>query len=806
MINERDGVTKTKIYQAAFLVHCFFMSFIVNGQQTIRGTITDTKNAPIAYAILTVRNINDSALIKNEVTDSLGNYSIVADSFNHTFLIINAMGFREQTQLITDITRPYNFTLAEQNNQINDVIISGNRPLIERKIDRTIFNVSQSISAIGGDGLDAIKKAPGVNVNNNAITLTGKSAVGILIDGKLLQLSGDDLLNYLKSISSDNISRIEVITTPPAQYDAAGNSGLINIVLKRDKRNRVNGTLRAGYQQASLGMIIAGGSINYHQGKISLNARINCNYGATKPIENSIAYFPMQTFESNDKRKDDKNILQSNFGIDYELHKGGLLGFQYIGALVRPNISEQNSTMVKDRYGALDSILTTRADSKRKYLSNNINLNYAWDIDSNGKKLNANINRMWYTGNQDRHFISQNYKDENIPTGPEQDNRTIGNQVINITTAQIDITHPVSWITLSYGGKLSFINNNSASTFKAFEGDQYKEDTSVSNQFNYREKVQALYFSASKEIGKWSFQAGLRGEFTQTKGQSIRYSQTNTNNYFQLFPTAYIQYNINNDNVLNINYSKRIQRPGYSSLDPFRWFVTLYTYAEGNPFLQPSFNHNFELSYTYKQRYSFSAYYQRTVQTFDQASLLDTINNIQYFKVDNLGSMSSYGITGNTTLNPAPWWETQLAVSGYYSRLSSTYYNGIKKDYGKSSFSIQSNNSFTLNKPKTFLAELSFDYSSPSQSEYYEVKANGSVNAGFKLLLFDKQLTISLSANDILATGRYRAQNIYNKTTIDNYYDNRSLRLMLNYKLGNKKLKEVRKRDTGIEAEAGRTN
>jgi hypothetical protein len=779
---------------------------LANAQQSITGRITDTKNVPVTYAILTLKSTTDSMIIKNEVTDSLGHYTLSADSFNNTILVVNAMGFGEQKKVIIEAGKPYDFILAEQNNQLNEVVISGTKPLIERKIDRTIFNVSQSISAIGGDALDAIKKAPGVSVSNDAIALIGKGSVNILIDGKLLQLSGDDLVNYLKSISADNINRIEIITTPPAQYDAAGNSGLINVVLKKDKRDGMNGTVRAGYQQASLGTIIAGAGLNYHKNKISLNAGLNYNYGAVKPVENSVAYFPTQTFESKDLREDKRNFIQSSVGIDYELHKGGILGIQYIGMQARPDMLEQSTTLVKNGNNLVDSTLSTNANGKRKYLSNSINLNYAWDIDSTGKKLSANVNRMWYSADQDRHYVSQNYTDSDVPTAPANDNKAMGSQTITITTAQIDVTHPTKFFALSYGGKLSFIDNNSNNSFLALHNDVYQKDDSLSNQFNYEEKVQALYFSASKEIGKWSFQAGLRGEFTQTKGQSVRINQTNTNNYFQLFPTAYIQYSINVNNVFNINYSKRIERPGYSSLDPFRWYVTPYMYAEGNPFLQPSFNHNFELSYTFKQRYSFTAYYQRNVHAFGQANRLDTVSNIQIFRSDNLGTANSYGFTANATINPTPWWEMQVGLGGYYSRFTSTYYDGVERGYGRPSFSVDNNNSFTLNKAKTFFAEVSFDYSSPSQSQYYEAHANGSVNAGFKLLLLDKQLTLALSANDILATDRYRAQNIYNQTTIDNYYDKRNLRLTMTYKLGSKKLKEVRQRDTGIEAEAGRAN
>jgi hypothetical protein len=776
-------------------------------QQALSGKVTDVKGAVIDYAILELHAVTDSSIIKTEVTDSNGKYSITLPSVVHSYLKVTALGFSGQTKVIHDTTSTQiDFVLKEASHEIGGITISAQKPLIERKIDRTIFNVSQSISAIGGDGLDAIKKAPGVNVSNGNIALIGKNTVNILVNDKLIQLSGDDLINYLRSLSADNISRIEIITTPPAQYEAAGNSGLINIVLKKDRSDGLNGTVRAGYQQATFGTWIGGGNINYHHNKLSVNARLSYNYGAIQPKENSIANFPSQTFESTDKRKDNRNSLQAILGLDYELHKGGVVGFQFMGGYAKPNISEHTNTAVI-RNNALDSILYTDAYTKRLFHSNSINLNYAWDIDSTGKKLNANINQLWYGNDQDRHFISKNfYGNEVNPTGYESDNKTLGNQAIKIATAQVDVAHPTRLISLSYGGKVSFITNNSANTFFSLHDAEYRKDDALSNQFNYTENIQALYVSASKEIGKWSFQAGLRGELTQTKGQSIQNNQTNTNSYFQLFPTLYAQYAFDNDNVLNINYSKRIDRPGYSSLDPFRWYITPYSYAEGNPFLQPSFNHNFELSYSYKQRYTFTAYYQRSVQTFSQASYLDTLQNIQYNKVDNLGNINSYGLTGSTTLNPTHWWEAHVELSGYYNHFKSQYYNGISKEYGLPTFAIQCGNSFTLNSDKTFLGELNFDYSHSYQSEYYEVKASGSMSAALKVLLIKKQLILSISANDILATGRYRAKNVYNQTTQDNYYDKRSLRLMLSYKLGNKKLKEVRQRKTGIEAESNRTN
>jgi outer membrane receptor protein involved in Fe transport len=793
-----------KKLSALLLVFILLFCCSVNAQQIISGVISDVQNVPVTYAILTLKNTEDSSIIKNEVTDSLGRYTLSADSFSGTMLVASAMGYTEQRKLITNLNQSYDFKLAEQGKRIDEVVVNGARPLIERKIDRTIFNVSQSITAIGGDALDAIKKAPGVNVSNDVIGITGKSNVSIVIDGKLLQLAGDDLINYLKSIPSDNINRIEVITTPPAQYDAAGNSGLVNIVMKKDKRDGMNGTLRAGYQQASQGLLISGGSLNYHKDKIAITGGINYNNGAIKPVINTTAHFPGQTFESENNRKQAINYLQCSVGMDYEVHKGGIIGIQYLGILGRPNLTEQNRTVVNGANTLPDSTLTTIADATRKYLSHSINLNYNWDIDTGGTKLSANINRMWYGADQNRHFISQNFTDQNIATGPGSDNKTIANQAVNITTAQLDITHPTKWIALTYGGKLSFITNNSANTLWALDHDEYQQDFSRSNEFNYDEKIQALYFSASKDVGKWSFQGGLRGEFTQTKGVSLSTNQTNTNKYFQLFPTVYILYKFNDDHVFTVNYSKRIQRPEYSSLDPFRWYLSPYSFTEGNPFLQPSFNHNFELSYTYKQRYAVSVYYQRSVHTFDQVSLLDTINNIQYFKTDNIGTTSGYGINVSATLNPTHWWESQLEVSGYYSSLSSMYYDGVKKQYGKPGFSVQNSNSFILNKSKTFFGELSFDYSSPNQSGYDQLKASGSINAGLKLLLLDKQLTLSLTANDLLATARYRTINTYNQIAVSNYFDRRSVRVMVNYKLGSSKLKEVRQRETGIEAEAGR--
>ncbi len=782
--------------------------YAVRAQYTIHGKITNAQKEPVPYAAVILLRAADSSIIKTEVSDTNGNYSLTASSVSGILIKVSATGFADQFSTITEIHPdiPLNFVLTTNDHELTTVSVSSQKPLFERKADRIIFNVAGSVTAIGGNALDAVKKAPGVIVKqeDNSINLVGKSGVIVLVNGRQLQLSGDDLITYLQSIASDNIDRIEVITTPPAQYDAAGNSGLINIVLKKNNKNGFNGDVRAGYEQSAYGTGIGGANLKYRAGKLNVYAGASYTDGAKGVIERLNTYYPGNAALLSDAYKKTITDLQYTVGADYGLHKNGVLGIQFMGSdVIRVDNENINLLSVRGNNTIPDSIVHTNAWYRGKRDNNTLNLNYVWNIDTSGKKLTVNANRLWYSNNKNRQYETQDYYGNfSSPTGTSSMDRNIGNQSIHINTAQADVELPYKFMNISFGAKASFTDNNSDNSFLYYANGSYYNDPAVSDNFSYTENIQALYVNLQKTLGKWSLQAGLRDEATQTHSISLNPNQVNTNEYNGLFPTAYVGYNADKDNTFNFNYSKRINRPGYSDLDPYRSYTSPYSYSVGNPFLQPSYNHNFELNYVLKGKYTFTAFYQLEQNAFGKLFFADS--NTIYVKSANYGSNTTYGITAVAPCDVTPWWSMQVQASGFVQGTASGYYTGTIQRYQQLSYYGYIGNSFTLNKAKTVLAEVDGVYESKYLSDLFYRKPEGSLDAGFKSLFFDKKLIISINATDILATQKARGTNIMTGQTINHYFDTRNVRLMVNYKFGNNKIKEKRDRSTGIEDEKSR--
>ncbi|WP_190277282.1 TonB-dependent receptor domain-containing protein [Taibaiella lutea] len=784
---------------------------IVHAQYNIQGDITDSQNNRIGNAVILLLNAHDSTLVQTFITDEQGRYLIVTDDIKNKIIKVNALGFSEVLQPIEDITsgkQTLNFTLKPEAGKLSEVVVTGTKKTFERKIDRIVFNVSKDITTNGENALEVVKKSPGVIVrqSDNTISLAGKGSVSVMINDRLLQLSGEDLIAYLQAIPADNIDRIEVITAPPAKYDASGNSGLINIVLKRQNKNGIQGNIRAGYEQASYGKGIAGGDINYRIDRLNVYANANYTNGANHNNERLATPYPEQIFKVHDDYKKIMKPLQYTVGADYNLNKKSVIGFQWNNTIVnRKDISNSGIEVYHLPAMMLDSTMLTKGGNSTRNSNNLLNLNYTFNIDTSGKKISFDANSLWFDGNRSNDFETTNYYDAfKTPTGIYSHNKTTGKQTIQIKTIQTDIELPYQWVSLSIGGKLSFINNQSNNAFGYIDDNGYHEDPDISNGFDYKEKVQALYMSAQRTINKWSFQAGLRGEFTQTKGYSRNLNQTNINQYFNLFPTAFVQYQLNDDNIWNINYSKRINRPGYRSLDPYRSYATPYHYSEGNPFLQPSFNHNFELNYTFKSNYSLSAFYQYEKNHFSDVWMIDETNNITSSFTENFADAISYGLNGMASINPFSFWDAQIQAGLQIQELQSKIYTATEQSYKNTSYYIGLNNAFKLNKAKTLLAELNVYYLSKYREDFLEIKPLGNVDAGLKALLFDKNLSISLNASDILVSQKARGVHIVTGQVIDNYFDTRNLRLTLQYRFGNNRIKSKRERNLGIEEEKQR--
>jgi outer membrane receptor protein involved in Fe transport len=778
-------------------------SLPVYAQVVVKGSIADNELQKIPYAVVIAQSLPDSSVIKMELADSVGNYLLTVPDNKKVLLKISAPSYNAEYKLVTISQNETvaNFVLSIATNSLKAVTVTAQKPLIERRIDRTIFNVESSVSSIGTDAFELMKKAPGVRVNNGSISIAGKNTVNVMIDDRLVPVSGEELEGMLRSISTDNISRLEVITTPPAKYDAAGNAGIINIVTKKQKSNGFNGMVTATYQQRVKASERLEGSFNWRAGKWNIYGNMNqSNYTFTSPQRIETSYPNQQQTQS---------LLQQNrpfysrnqLGIDYNINSKSVIGILYTyGKTYRDMDQLYTVNNIRMPENINDSVNRTFAYTFELADRTVVNLNYEWNIDTTGKKLSVDVEFFSRWGGKRRDFNARTLQPDGAEAGARQYNKTTGVQTLTYQTAKADMLLPYKWAKLSLGGKASFINTNSDNIFRFYNGSDYVVDNNRTNIFDYQERIQTVYISIQKQWSKkWEGQAGLRAEYTQTKGVSKTMSQSNTNEYFKIFPTAYLKYQPNDNHVLILNYSKRIDRPEFWDMNPFRQYTTAVSYEEGNPFLQPSFSNNIEAGYTLKDKYTFTAYANFEDGIITEISKLDSINKSYAFVMANAGRSSSYGFSGTGVFEPTKWWELYTEVYAYYERFSSSVYNSSFANSIPTA-SLVLNNTFTLNNAKTLLAEVNFYGITSQQSDFNKQRAYWTMSTGVKALFLDKRLIVAATVNDIFKTDIWYVRNLQNGAIREGYFDARALFISASWKFGNRYIKEKRQRNSSEES------
>jgi hypothetical protein len=773
-------------------------------QLRISGKVENDKNASQRNVSITLAEPRTK--IRYTQSDTLGNYSFSNISGGEYLITFSAIGFNTQQksiQLSRDTS--INIKLEIASNELADVQINSKRPLLEKRIDRTIFNVENSVTAIGSDALELLAKVPGVRVVNDQISLVGKGGVNVMVNDKLIQLSQDDLSNYLKSISSHQISKIEVITNPPAHYDAQGNNGLINIVLKKTTAEGFKGSVNTVFTQASHPTASMGGNLNYRKDKITVNSTFNIRKGSIVPFEQSTIFYPSQSWNVINKDRNFRTVPSGQIGLDYQISKKTMLGAAYNGGYTNFHSEENLKTRVTNVNQQLDSVLNSDANAVISSRYHSANLFLKQTLDSTGKQLTINADWFSFADDKNRTFNNRSFfGDGAIIPGSFAEYLSTSKQGITLYTLKADVDLPYKNFKVSFGTKLSFIKNESDIAFYRKRNDIYAVDLSQSNLFTYHENTHALYANVNKTIKKWDFQFGLRSEYTQINGNSV--NQEIKSNYLQLFPTFYATYRGGNQSAWSINYGRRINRPAYRKLNPFRWYSNQYVYTEGNPFLQPSYNHNIELSHTYKSSLTSTLSFSGANNGFADVNFIDVNSNTQATKPVNFITGYSYQFINSLVSNPFENWQTINQFDVFYI-VSKSAILQTQANLSRMGAYFSTSNQFTINKSKTVLADINFWFQFPTAEGLNEVKSQYNLDFGVKTLLLNKKLQLSLSANDLLKSNRYRFSSLINniKQDYNNYYDARQLRITARFNFGNEKLKQT-DRKSGNEEERRRSN
>ncbi len=664
---------------------------------------------------------------------------------------------------------------------IESVSLEGKKKIIERKVDRLVYDVQNSMVSQGSSGTEVLANTPLLKVDEDKglLSIIGKSGVSVMVNDRMLNLSGTELMNYLKNLRSENIAKIEVITTPPAKYDAQENSGIINIVLKKNQNPGWSGYLNTYYKQTTFAGSGGSAGVNYQNKKLKASLKLR-GYDEDKRSVENYNVISNRSSKSKDERKDMNDGLGANLSLDYALAGQSNIGLIYD---IANGHSNMDITSFQDYFNGDALILRTHTDSRHRSTSKSRMLNLYFDQKFGEHKLSLGAN---YYGNLPENNV--NFTTTDLSDHSEQIVRNLSSVDYKIYSGQADLSLNFKKIQLETGLKYSQFSNRSDIGYFNLTGGDYVINPERSNLFDYDEKNYAAYFSAGKDFSeKWSAKLGLRYEYAETNGYSISTQSESENKYGKLFPSAYVSYKANDHNQFSLNYSRRINRPGFRALDPFRWYSNPYSYYAGNPSLLPSFNDNLEFNYIFRNKWSANLYYQRSTGNFDQITFPDGIYMTSTY--ENYYNQDNYGINLNYTDTFLKMWESSLSASYSYSDTQITRFNATVMN--GSYFYYSSNNTFRLNKEKTIYFFLNYWQSLPSRGGNSASKSNASLNAGFKLSLMDKKLQMNVSVNDIFRQAGYRGSAYFedNVQTFNNYWDARRLNVSVTYNFGNQKVK-----------------
>lgn len=779
----------------------------------IEGTVQNQNKEILAFAGISLHTFADSLLVKSEIADEKGIFKFTDIASGQYFIRVSSVGFinfrSEKFEVGKENLRLEPYTLLPSAQTLNEVKVTATKPLIEVQNDKIVFNVENSINSTGSTGLELLRKVPGVQIDKDEnILVKGKQGVRIYIDGRPSQMTGQDLASILKSMNSADIEAIEVITNPSAKYDAAGDLGIINIRLKKNKNLGTNGSITANANFGITPKYNGSLTLNHRDKKVNIFGTYGYNQGAwhnttnDDQILNNISYKKLW----NGIWRDTTHNMR--LGTDYFLSSKSTIGVNVNGRMSDQNGGGQSRTSIsKYRNFEADSvILDSKTSNPTKSQNWNFNLNYRY-ADTTGHELNVDADYGIFRSRRKSfqpntyHFLGGESDDieRNYITNTPVD--------IIIKSFKADYEQPFKKGKLGYGFKLADVTSDNTFDFYTVENEQPELDIDRSNRFRYTERVYAGYINYNKSFAKkWSIQAGLRLENTKSIGDLKSYKENALNKvdttYLNLFPSGSLSYKANDKHNFSLNYSRRINRPTYQNLNPFEYRIDELVYSKGNPFLKPEYANTFKLTHVFKGQLTTSIGYMRT--KFPVATIRIPYDESRtYFFTDNLDHSTGYNLDISYSASVTKWWTTTVNVSGYHSIWQAKLDNGLIINNPTTAFNFNSQNTFKVGKTWTF--ELSGWYNSPYRRIDYNY-AMGMMDAGVQKKFWKDNATLKLSMSDLLRTahGGYHSEYAGIATDLRFKFEGRMVKLNFTYRFGSNDIKAARSRRSGNEDEQNR--
>ena len=791
------------------LIASLFFAAAAMAQPTgkITGRISGGAEKAVQNATINLLRAVDSVVVQQTLANSEGLYRFESVPEGRYRVKVTAVGYQQALSSIIQLSKDQPLVqvpelgLVPLNKDLAGVTITAKRPLIEQKIDRTIINVDALVSNAGVSALEVLENAPGVTVDKEGtISLKGKNGVIVLIDGRAVQMTGADLVNLLSSMNSSQVDQVEIMTNPPARYDASGTAGLINIKTKKALNRGYNGTANIAYIQGRYPKANESFSFNYRNEKINwftnLGHNFNSGFGTLliqRKIFNSATGAVDNYFDQEGHRVSDGNSFNGKMGLDYFINKKTTIGIVLNGTS-GTSVSDQASMIrISNASKDLERLVTADVDHDNNWDNVGSNLNLRTLLNTKGRELTADLDFISYHSVNNQYMVNSYFdKGYNPMVKPDT---LLGHlpQSIKLYSGRVDYIHPLQkGARLEAGLKSSRVTTGNDAVYDSIQGGRMVRDVNRSNHFVYEENIHAAYVNLQQPLSKKiGLQLGLRMEHTNADGRQLTTGVNFTRRYTQLFPTAYFQYKPNEKNTLMVNYGRRIRRPGYQSLNPFIKFIDRYTFSSGNPNLRPQLSDNVEISHSWRNMITTTMNYTHTSDIFDD--VIEQKGEEAFKMPANIASFRQFGLAINAGTPITSWWTSNISINLFNNRYSGQV-SGAPIALEATSFILNGVQQFKLN--KTLTAEINGRYRNGWLEGVMRARPVGFIGAGLSQQLMKNKATLRVAVRDILFSQQFRGESRYGNVDFNfrDIKDTRQLTLAFSYRFSKgKKITPVKR-------------
>lgn len=736
------------------LIACSFLLYgpVAMAQVTIKGTVVEESSGqPIAYATVMVGDNETKKPLDGTTTMDDGSFSLETDATDY-YIEVSFLGFRTKTfgppptqGKTIDLGK---VALSEDAEQLQEVVVQGEVSRTEFKLDKRVFNVGKDLSTTGASALEVLNNVPSVNVNiEGRISLRGSQGVQILINGKPSIIASDEG-NALGTITADMIEKIEVMTNPSAKYDAEGTSGIINIVLKKEERKGLNGSISVNT-----------GAPDSHSVGVSLNRRTE-NFNLFTQLGVGLRDMPNDLETRNVDLINNTTILSNGTEYRNETYYNFVLGTDYhindnnVLTLSGNFAMEMEDQPSNTSFVALDSNNAISSEWERTEVTDAKNPKFQYELQYKKDFENHEDHTLLFSGLGN--FFGKDQSSEFLNTtisGDDNDSRqqTRTDFKEAIFTFKLDYTNPITdELTLETGAQ--YVMNDVSNDYEVnnFTNGAFVNDPGLTNIFEFEQKVLGLYGTGSYEGKKWGIKGGLRLEQTDQNTLLVTTSSANEQNYGNFFPSLHSSYKFSDKVSLQAGYSKRIYRPRMWDLNPFFNIRNNFSVRQGNPDLQPEFTDSYEITSIYilgPASINFGVYHRYTTDVIERITTFE--NNVSTTKPENIGTNRATGIEFNAKYSPAKW----LTLNGDFN------YNQFKRDGNFESTVFDfSNDQWTsklmtkIKLPSDFDLEMTGNYQSSYQTVQSDVSDMLFMDMGLRKNIMKGKAVLNLSVRDLFAS------------------------------------------------------